>query len=364
MAAAATMFAACTQSDFVNEVPETEQAIGFETFVNKSTRAENSSADYSWSLSDHHLAFTVWGHKKVGATGVKVFEGKEVSYSSSKWAYEGALVYWDKGASQYDFYAVAPVKADFWTLNNNATPNVTDDDYITTETFTVKAHNAASYKGSSDENVTKSFKDVAYAEDLMIAAPATVGSAKFGSDVNLQFIHLLSRLNVNVTTSLDGIVIKSIKVGNMNSTGTFDEKRELLTGETLATGTYSRWDVTNDVISYAAGEKALTKNEGVIAIEALVMPQLAAVETVALDVVDFAGKNEPYLYVEYTLNGENYHRAYNLADTFNGTGSDALAFNEGWQYKLSLSIGATAITFTANVAKWADGTPAGTQDIN
>ena len=45
MAAAATMFAACTQSDFVNEVSEeAPQAIGFETFVNKSTRAENSSA--------------------------------------------------------------------------------------------------------------------------------------------------------------------------------------------------------------------------------------------------------------------------------------------------------------------------------
>ena len=49
MAAAATMLAACTQTDFVNEVPaEAPKAIAFENgFVNKATRSENSSSNYT-----------------------------------------------------------------------------------------------------------------------------------------------------------------------------------------------------------------------------------------------------------------------------------------------------------------------------
>lgn len=367
MAAAATMFAACTQSDFVNEVSETEQAIGFETVANKITRAdekaENSGADYSDGLQAHHEAFTVWGHKFVSNEGISVFANTEVAHDGSNWSYVTAdqpLVYWDNGATQYDFYAVAPVKAGFWKLNDNGTANTTNDDYFTTTTaFTVQAHNAASYATSETANVTTSFKGVA--EDLMIAAPATVTT--YASPVQLHFIHLLSRLNVNVTTGLDGIEIQSITVGNMNSTGSFNENATLLTGETLATGTYSRWNVDDAVISYTAGVKKLTASEKLIAIEALVMPQLAAVENVALNVVDFSSVDEPYLYVEYTLNGEEYKRAYNLADTFNETGDDDLAFNEGWQYTLNLSIGAEAITFTADVAKWADG-DTGSQEIN
>lgn len=306
-----------------------------------------------------------------------MFANTKVAHDDSEWSYvtgDQPLVYWDNGATQYDFYAVAPVKASFWTLNNNETQNVTSDDYFTTASFTVQAHNAASYKEFSDANITTSFKNVDKAEDLMIAAPATVTVTAYASPVQLHFIHLLSRLNVNVETALAGIKVKSITVGNMNSTGSFNEIGKFkeddteIDAETLKKGTYSRWNVTEDVISYttptvAEGEKALTANKKLIAIEALVMPQLAGVEEVKLDVVDFATKKEPYLYVVYTLNGEEYKRAYNLADTFNGTGTDALAFNEGWQYTLNLSIGATAITFTADVAKWADGTP-GSQEIN
>ena len=288
MAAAATMLAACTQSDFVNEVPESApQAIGFKTVASKTTRAENSSAEYTWGLADHHKAFTVWGHKLVGTDGINVFNGVKVSYSEGAWSYvaDGVnLVYWDKGATSYDFYAAAPVKTDFWTLNDNSTSNTIGDDYITTESFTVQPHNAATYQESADENKTKSFYEVEDAEDLMIAAPANVVVA--GSDltqpVQLNFIHLLSRLNVEVTTSLDGVVIKNITVGNMNSKGTFNEKNTLKEGETLATGTYSRWTLEDGLVVYTAGEKALNKGETLIAIEALVMPQLAGVETINL----------------------------------------------------------------------------------
>ena len=128
LAASTMMFAACAQTDMVNEVvtEEAPQAIGFETFANKQTRAaeNNATSSYSWSLSDHHTSFMVWGYKNV--TNAKVFDGVTVSYidtnsdsQADDWDYvsnSGFPVYWDKTATRYDFYAAAPAKASFWTL--------------------------------------------------------------------------------------------------------------------------------------------------------------------------------------------------------------------------------------------------------
>ena len=70
MAAAATMLAACTQTDFVNEIStETPKAIEFEGgFVNKATRSENSNTSYNETFSDHHNTFAVWAYKKATPT--------------------------------------------------------------------------------------------------------------------------------------------------------------------------------------------------------------------------------------------------------------------------------------------------------
>lgn len=370
MAAAATMLAACSQSDFVNEVPESApQAIGFETVMKKTTRAdetaENSTAPYSWLLSDHHESFSVWGHKLVGDASTQVFNGVTVSRNVNSWTYITEAVkpvYWDKAASQYDFYAVAPVNASLWKLND---VDGTHKHYITTKTdFTVASHNAATYKSAATTgNVTQSFKGVENATDLMIAAPTTVQNANFGADVQLNFIHILSRLNVTVTTNLDGVKIKNIVVGNLKSTGTFDESATLLEGETLKTGTYSRWSLKDNLVEYEAGVQELTSGLKLIAIESLVMPQLASYdEQLDLHATTFDGE-EAYLYIEYTINDETYKRAYNLADTFNADGNSDLALNEGWQYTLELTIGASVINFTTNVAEWANYTPGGLQEI-
>lgn len=115
MAAAATMFAACTQADFVNPVPETEQEIGFDNHVGKTTRAE--------IVDEYALAaeggFVVWGWKtptsnKAWASATPIFEGVNVFASAiagvaganTTWTYTNKK-YWDK-TSTYNFYAVAP----------------------------------------------------------------------------------------------------------------------------------------------------------------------------------------------------------------------------------------------------------------
>lgn len=111
MAAAATMFAACTQTDFVNEVPESApQAIGFENYVAKSTRAAiNSEADLA-----NEGGFVVWGYKTKTAglkwdgtnTITQIFDAINVKGTEDNWTYDNKK-YWDK-MSTYNFYAVAP----------------------------------------------------------------------------------------------------------------------------------------------------------------------------------------------------------------------------------------------------------------
>jgi hypothetical protein len=109
MAAAATMLAACSQSDFVNDVPESApQAIGFENHIGKSTRAAITSVD---DLKNANGGFTVWGYKSKlttpdWGTQATVFNGKNVTWTGSAWTYS-PLQYWDKTAT-YKFYAAAP----------------------------------------------------------------------------------------------------------------------------------------------------------------------------------------------------------------------------------------------------------------
>lgn len=129
MAAAATMFAACTQSDFVNEVPETPQAIGFENHVGKSTRAEITNE----ATLSAEGGFVVWGYKTAteGLTwdGTKtittIFNGVNVYGEDGDWTYANKK-YWDK-VSTYNFYAVAPFSpaSGTYSVTNAATGFVT-----------------------------------------------------------------------------------------------------------------------------------------------------------------------------------------------------------------------------------------------
>lgn len=125
LAATAALFAACAETDLVNEiaVEETPQAIGFDAFANKTTRAEIANVTALQSAG-----FQVWGYKyPTSANGIvwedvidpttqtktieknffTVFDGVDVTYSNNgDWGYTNTQ-YWDK-TSKYNFYAVAP----------------------------------------------------------------------------------------------------------------------------------------------------------------------------------------------------------------------------------------------------------------
>lgn len=362
LAATAALFAACAETDLVNDVNAVvePQAIEFETFTNNATRAENSQhSDYSYALNEHHLTFDVWGYKSVSDNFV--FTDEAVTYTAA-WGYTG-LVYWDKAASSYEFYAAAP-SSSIWKINKKTAAH--NDDYFTIEDmYTVAAKNAAV---ADDHKYEESFKTAAENEDLMIAAPKNVAKGQFGQTVQLEFNHILSRLNVTVskdaTLTAQTVTMKSLNFYNINNQGTFDESDEPTPPATLATGTHERWTLNDVTTTYAAlTEEVLAVAPASPAVpeymlQSLVMPQLAAVETVKLDGTS-TGLEEPYFTIVYTItdngNTEEFSASYNLAAAFGITGSNKLAFNEGWQNTLNINIKPTAISFTGNVAVWGAG---------
>ena len=115
IAAVAAIFAACGDTDTFKEVNE-DVAIGFNNYVEKTTKAEITSANITSS------EFGVFGYKyKEGSTApkatIQLFNNERVYYQNNDWKHD-IVRYWDKsvvagGADQngYFFYAYAPYKA-------------------------------------------------------------------------------------------------------------------------------------------------------------------------------------------------------------------------------------------------------------
>lgn len=360
MAAAATMLAACTQTDFVNEVPaEAPKAIAFENgFVNKATRSENSSSNYTLGFYNHHQNFKVWGYKNVSTT--PVFDGRVVNVTlgsesqSEIYRYEGELAYWDESATSYQFYAAAPAGHD-WDFNAPASIAEQDKGYFTTE-VSLQDVNIHNDQGSH-------MTALGDAQDLLIAAPC---QPTIGETVGLEFIHILSRLNIIVSKKsgmTEEVRSYEVSVKNIQKAGSFDEH---LAAANPA-GSYARWTTEGN-----NGEYKATNNDGALVqegverhvIQTLVIPQAVTSENIALNGSDVTTDSEPYLYVKYgvanatDVNGnatsfEIFEKYYNLAQIFGVTTGSTLPFNEGWENTLTLTIGPATIDFKASVATWA-----------
>lgn len=378
MAAAATMFAACTQADFVNDIPTSApKAIDFKSpFIGKSTRAaENSSSNYTLKFSDHHNSFAVWGYKSTADE--PVFNKKTVNVTlgdqagSEIYKYDG-LVYWDEGATFYQFYAAAPAEHN-WGFVSPSDDNKEEGAFTTsivldgTRINQGKGGHLESLKPEPITGASGESETVAN-QDLLIAAPC---EPRIGETVGFDFIHILSRLNI-VVSKRQGLNQEvrtfEVSVHNMMMEGDFNEAANL-GSDILANGTTKRWTTKGEKASYTA-----TASKGAIVqsgaeryvIQTLVVPQSASFESVAINGSNKSEAKAPYLYVKYGIqNGtdgegeptfEKFEKYYNLAQIFGVTDGKSLAFNEGWENTLTLTIGPSSIDFKANVATWATGT--------
>lgn len=364
LAATTMMFAACSQSDLVNEIEEAApQAIEFSTFTNKTTRAveNNNSANYSGALNEHHTTFKVWASKQVTDNEVnpsttkylQVYNGSTVTYGTA-WV-ASPLKFWDKTATSYEFYAAAPAELSWNAANTTGTAGT-----LSLNNFSLTGVNNTaleSWKGLADK-------------DLMIAAPCTTLKDDYSS-VDLNFIHILSRLNIQVKSSYnDGdsdasndpvIMLTGLNVCGLNNIGTFNEATAA-----VPAGTTARWTNLSDDGTYTlAAELPLTKltSEPVLTHKYLIIPQAQKNKSASANVAS-APADEAYIQIQYTVGGEPYETYYSLAHAFGIAQNSDLNFNEGWQNTLTIDIVPNVISFTGTVATWGTDAVANEVDVN
>ena len=123
LALASMMMAACANNDLVDDLVKEEvpQAIGFETFAQKATRAELTEETIK------NVGFCVWGYKAPTGTEIDwdgqytVFNKVLVTHNGENWGYDDAK-YWDR-TSTYNFYAVAPSNGNYSIAGGMITVN-------------------------------------------------------------------------------------------------------------------------------------------------------------------------------------------------------------------------------------------------
>ena len=323
MAAAATMFAACSQNEVLNEVQvqDEAQAIGFSTYANKATRTSSSAV-----LESYHETFGVWAYKTYGTTETNVMPNYVVAYNdngngSNDWDYDGTtgqaagqlLKYWDKRAS-YQFFAYAPYNKDNVSIDaTSKVISVKDGQYAANE-------NAQKAWGAQNTNVfTGKGISAAYnSTDWMIAG---VQSKAAGDNtlVEEQFSHTMSKLIVRFKTSdyfKETIKVNSVAVNNVHGSGNYNID---------ATG----WKATDAAKTITGQVGDIKAGDTFYSMEYLLIPS----------------NHAPNFSVNYTINGDTY-------DVKNEAILGITEFAPGTVYTLTVTITADPIHFDAAVTDW------------
>ena len=186
--AATAMFASCTNDEMVEMNPQS--AIGFETFVDKSTRATDV-------IKSNLTAFEVYGWRTKGTTTEQIFDAQAVTADNGTCTYS-PLQYW-VGGYNYTFEAVAPKSGEGGVTFNDVNGSSTIKFVSNAETDLIYASATA----TTQDNITR--------------APAAVG---------LTFNHLLSRVKFTFTNgaavnSAATITVSDVKITNAGNTATY-----------------------------------------------------------------------------------------------------------------------------------------------
>lgn len=208
MAAAATIFAACSETEMVNVMNEAsvKKAVGFETFAGKATRHMNSTA-----LNDFHQDFGVYGWEN----DVNFMPKYQASYDGTNiWNYVQNghdLKYWDNDAV-YQFHAVAPYNAEV-TCTKDGVVTIPADANATAATQNLQTGISTSLNESAFSTNT----------DWLYASEKNYKMTD-GETVGFEFSHMMSKLVVAVQKQgTETIKITSVTVkGNIYSKATFD----------------------------------------------------------------------------------------------------------------------------------------------
>ena len=319
IAAAATLFAACAETDVINDIIEESapQAIGFETFADKITRQVSNAT----ALNSYHQSFGVFAYKDTKAEGA-VMPNYKVEYINNDndnllWEYAGVgqqtIKYWDKNA-KYDFYAYAPYAVSGVTEEDGVI-SIAEGEYAANENLqtwgTGLNENKFSGVGSASDNAST---------DWMIAKKITEYET-YTQQVPEEFKHIMSKLVVKLQSTVANTVINSVSVNNVHGTGSYN-------GTVWSTGNNQAKSILG-----ATGTIA-TVGTSYYTMEYLLIPSSAA----------------PKFSVNYTISGDTYN-VENVDIT------DIASFAANTKYELTVTINLNAIQFNATASDFS--TPAG-----
>lgn len=190
----ALALAGCTQNEVLNI--SSDRAIGFDAYTGKGTRAVNDITG-SGNASGFNK-FIVYGSYAASGQNTTVFDGVEVSYSSS-WTYTNEQ-YWQTG--DYKFAAYSDGNSAF-PETDGPTASYTHDGGLQIQNYVV---------GETD---------------LIFATIEKSGVDKStydGTPVNLTFSHLLSKVKFTFTeTFADNLTVEvsNLKIVNSKTKGTY-----------------------------------------------------------------------------------------------------------------------------------------------
>ena len=194
--AAVVALAACSQEDVI--VADKGAAIGFDTFVENSTRSVN---DPSYTNANMFADFAVFGYVE----GAVLFDGVQVAKTitnndlESAWKYAGTQ-YWITGA-MYNFNAVAPKTDGNWTVvKKDAADNVVTNASQTTLSFT-------------NDGET----------DLLYAYATAQGKNEKNDVVEFNFRHVLSKVKFSFENAYNAtnatIRVENVKINDAYALG-------------------------------------------------------------------------------------------------------------------------------------------------
>jgi len=294
--AATAMFASCTNDEMVEMNPQS--AIGFETFVDKSTRATDVT-------KANLTAFEVYGWRTKDATE-QIFDAQAVTANNGVCTYS-PLQYW-VGGYKYDFEAVAPKSGEKGVTVN--------DTYgASTITFASDSETDLIYASAS--------KDLSsYDYGTLAAAPGVV---------DLTFGHLLSRvkftfINGADATSAAKITVTYVKITNAGTTGVYTPSNGTWAA---ATETGEVTFASTNITGIDGGESGETEHKYLI----------------------------PYNVKDYSVSFTVTMTQGSVSDSFNYTvklpETTTLVKGNSYNFKATFNPG-QPIVFTADVTPWND----------
>ena len=208
---AVAALAACTTEQTI--VAPQNEAIGFDTFVDNSTRAED--------ITTNNIAnFGVYGTVTKGGNSALIFKNTEVTKSGDDFVYSPAQ-YWI-AAAEYDFLAFAPYANAKWTY----TP--TNAQVAKTGTFSFNNETAA-----ADQDVVYAYQTKTTGNEL---------NASNTQAVEFTFKHILSKVAFSFTNTFEdgntSLSVYNVKINNTAKTGTM----------AIANGVDAAWVGDGDLI--------------------------------------------------------------------------------------------------------------------